>query len=65
MVKLGKDLSKAARKAAFDECAKLAEDQALAWINGDASTAIGHAYQNACRTIAARIRSLAGEALKP
>lgn len=44
--------------ATIEQCAKIAEDQALAWINGEASTAIGHAYQSACRTIATRLRAL-------
>jgi hypothetical protein len=45
------------REALIEQCAKIAEDQANTWVNGDARTGIGQAYQRACSDVAAKIRT--------
>lgn len=45
------------REALIEQCAKIAEDQANTWVNGDARTGIGQAYQRACSDVAAKIRA--------
>jgi len=45
------------REALIEQCAKIAENQASAWVNGDARTRIGQAYQRACSDVAAKIRA--------
>lgn len=52
----GKD---GAREAAIEECAKVAEEEARSWINGEATTTVGQAFQRASRQIALKIRALA------
>lgn len=41
---------------AIDECIKTAEDAAKRWINGEATTLYGQAYQSACRSVASELR---------
>ena len=47
-----------AREAVIDQCAKIADEEADFWIRGEATTAVGQAYQNAARNIAKHIRAL-------
>lgn len=50
------------REALIEQCAKIAEDQANTWLNGDARTGIGQAYQRACSDVAAKIRAASAPA---
>lgn len=51
------------REALIEQCAKIAENQASAWLNGDARTGIGQAYQRACSDVAAKIRAALAPAI--
>lgn len=40
-----------------EQCAQIAEQTAKKWVNGEATTLYGQAYQAACQHVAAAIRS--------
>lgn len=44
---------------AVEQCAKVAAKQVCGWINGEATTAVGQAYQRGCTDAAVAIRALA------
>jgi hypothetical protein len=54
--------AQAVSKPSAELCAKVAEEQALiGWVNGEATTVVGRAYQRACRDVAAAIRAFAAQ----
>lgn len=53
------DAMETARLEAIEECVQIADSETDSWIKGDATTAVGQAFQRACRQVALKIRALA------